>query len=316
MKILKINLLVILKIIITCNLYSQTPYFYYYNNQKQYLELNTSYFFVSVSDTTQMIEFDEVAHHPFRLDIPSKTNAATNYKRFWSRLNLEDDLSVDAYLITLSKIKNSGDDIIVAPYFKNTEFSRIGLSNFFYVKLQSLKDTVLLKQEMEKEKAIVLFQNQYLPLWFVVSVTEESRFNALEAANYFQESELFHCAEPDLMLEIEIEDAYKMEPNIDNSNNDDCANDTYFENQWGLKNTGLYGGVSGIDIKACEAWRISTGSNVKVAVFDSGIELDHPDLVENIDLLSYDAQFDCTPQSFKGHHATRCAGIIGAVRNN
>jgi subtilisin family serine protease len=64
-------------------------------------------------------------------------------------------------------------------------------------------------------------------------------------------------------------------------------NDEFFDRQWALANTGqtLLGttGVSGADIDAPGAWELTTGSpDVKVAVVDSGVNLDHPDLAPNI----------------------------------
>lgn len=63
--------------------------------------------------------------------------------------------------------------------------------------------------------------------------------------------------------------------------------DAQFGTLWGLHNTGqTVNGTPGradADIDAPEAWDISTGSpNVIVAVIDSGIAYDHPDLAPNI----------------------------------
>jgi subtilisin family serine protease len=45
-----------------------------------------------------------------------------------------------------------------------------------------------------------------------------------------------------------------------------------------LNNTGQFGGTSGIDINAPEAWDITTGcNNIRIAVLDDGVE-DHDDL--------------------------------------
>jgi subtilisin family serine protease len=64
-------------------------------------------------------------------------------------------------------------------------------------------------------------------------------------------------------------------------------NDAQFGTLWGLHNTGqTVNGTAGradADIDAPEAWDISTGSsNVTIAVIDSGIAYDHPDLAPNI----------------------------------
>jgi hypothetical protein len=61
-------------------------------------------------------------------------------------------------------------------------------------------------------------------------------------------------------------------------------NDESFDLQWALKNTGQSGGVVGADIKATEAWDISTsgltvlGDTIVIAVVDGGADLNHADL--------------------------------------
>jgi len=56
-------------------------------------------------------------------------------------------------------------------------------------------------------------------------------------------------------------------------------NDPDFYKQWGLKNTGETGGIPGADIKATDAWEITTGNNnIKIGIIDDGIYGNHPDL--------------------------------------
>jgi len=133
--------------------------------------------------------------------------------------------------------------------------------------------------------------------------------------------------------------------------------DQYFGQQWSLHNIGQFaGGAEDADIDAPEAWDISQGSSsIIVAVLDTGIDYNHPDLVSNIwintgetscidgidndgngyidDCKGWDfsrcAQFnpsppyncitskspDKYPMDDNGH-GTHVAGIIGAVGNN
>ncbi|SFJ50363.1 pre-peptidase C-terminal domain-containing protein [Paenibacillus sp. UNC496MF] len=72
--------------------------------------------------------------------------------------------------------------------------------------------------------------------------------------------------------------------------------DTYFPLQWALRNTGQvppfnyndpllegHPGPAGLDVKAPEAWTVSQGSpDVTVAVIDTGVQPDHPDLAGSI----------------------------------
>jgi subtilisin family serine protease len=64
-------------------------------------------------------------------------------------------------------------------------------------------------------------------------------------------------------------------------------NDPFLSQQWGLLNTGqTVDGVTGMadaDIDAPEAWDVTTGApDVKVAVVDSGVNFDQPDLAPNL----------------------------------
>ncbi|MCB0636364.1 MAG: S8 family serine peptidase, partial [Lewinella sp.] len=76
--------------------------------------------------------------------------------------------------------------------------------------------------------------------------------------------------------------------------------------------------VAGVDLRIDEAWTLTTGSpDIRVAVLDVGVDLLHPDLIDNL-LPGYDA----TGQGSAGNadtldaHGTACAGLIGAMANN
>lgn len=51
-----------------------------------------------------------------------------------------------------------------------------------------------------------------------------------------------------------------------------------FADQWALENTGQGGGTTDADIDATTAWRSSLGDGVVIAVIDSGVNSDHPEL--------------------------------------
>ena len=60
-------------------------------------------------------------------------------------------------------------------------------------------------------------------------------------------------------------------------------NDPNFSQLWGMHNTGQTGGTEYADIDAPEAWDIATGgSDIIVAVIDSGVDYTHPDLSGNM----------------------------------
>ena len=82
------------------------------------------------------------------------------------------------------------------------------------------------------------------------------------------------------------------QPNFQYYSTNISSNDTYRTNLWGLDNTGQtingsYGNITGTndkDIDAPEAWAINEGTNSStiVAVIDSGVAYNHPDLINNM----------------------------------
>lgn len=71
-------------------------------------------------------------------------------------------------------------------------------------------------------------------------------------------------------------------------------------------------------MKVTQAWNVTTGSNIRVAIIDDGIQLNHPDLVNNL-LPGFDATGNGTNggmASTADQHATSCAGIVAAQANN
>ncbi|ACY17230.1 S8 family peptidase [Haliangium ochraceum] len=122
---------------------------------------------------------------------------------------------------------------------------------------------------------------------------------------------------------------------------DAVPNDTRFGELFGLNNTGQTGGLSDADIDMVEAWDISQGSDqVVVALLDSGLDYNHPDLAANafVNQLEADgvAGVDDDNNGFiddihgintingvgdpfpydNDAHGTHVSGTIGAAGNN
>ncbi|MFH1505976.1 MAG: S8 family serine peptidase, partial [archaeon] len=63
----------------------------------------------------------------------------------------------------------------------------------------------------------------------------------------------------------------------------ETPNDSNFSEQWEHNNTGQSGGIPGIDIESPHAWEIEPGrEDVVIAILDSGINLDHEDLMNKL----------------------------------
>lgn len=81
-------------------------------------------------------------------------------------------------------------------------------------------------------------------------------------------------------------------------------NDPLLSNQWHHTN-----------VKSSQAWDTIQGSNKVIAILDTGVDLDHPDLKNKLVPGKNFAWFASTPNDDHGH-GTHCAGIAAATGNN
>lgn len=68
-------------------------------------------------------------------------------------------------------------------------------------------------------------------------------------------------------------------------------------------------------VDAEKAWGLTRGAGVVIGVVDTGVDLQHPDLVPNL-LPGYSAVNPEQPPQDSGYHGSHVAGIVGAVANN
>lgn len=159
----------------------------------------------------------------------------------------------------------------------------------------------------------------------------------------------------DLPSDLSVEeavDAYEASPGVEYAEPDfilkpsqTTANDSDYPKLYGLNNNGQTGGTADADVDAPEAWNTTTGNaGTVVAVIDEGVDINHPDLKNNIwtnpgetagngvdddrngyvddvhgwDFANNDATvYDRDPVSGAGdEHGTHVAGTIAAEGNN
>lgn len=111
--------------------------------------------------------------------------------------------------------------------------------------------------------------------------------------------------------------------------NDPLATPYFFFNgvrtdsQWPIENRDGFGTRLGLDLNVMAAWPYTSGEGVTVAVADSGLEMNHPELVARLagaPHFNFVTLSDVNPgpigESSASAHGTSVAGLIAAERDN
>ena len=267
---------------------SDTLFYYWCFGEKVYLPVAHDDFF-AVFDQSILEEINELSPISLGVDLMEYNRLSSGgvQQFLWAKVGAD---IVQAYA---DKIE------YVAPYLIGNE-SEVGVTDTFYIKLRSENDYNLLVDFADSHNVEIVKEN-FLPLWYALVCTDQSYGNALTLSNIAYESGCFDKTDINLIGNFcwnTVEQPY---------------NDPRFVDQWNLYDT--YG--IGID----QAHSITFGSSsVIVAVIDSGMRLDHPDLPI---YASWDAvtgtapaQLHYTYSGILHTHGTETSGVIGAYVNN
>lgn len=280
------KLLMMILFVISCSIHAtaQTDY-YYYKGKKIPLTLNDKKVCVSTSKDNKDV-CDRIRANVLVLD------------------TIRDE-TFETYIITQSDFKNltsldfwekdAKSVIVTSSYFY--ENKELFSSPYLNVKLKKEDDLDLLTSYAEKFRLKIIRNSPFMPLWYILSLTQDSETSPLQCANTLWESREFAASEPDLCAK-----------------NLTCSNDPLFNQQWGL-HTIIY---QNSDISADSAWYYATGKNIKIAIIDYGVAQNNDDLASNIDSLCYDTLTGISQRSIYdyGFHGTHCAGIAAAKKDN
>lgn len=285
--------------IISCSIHTiaQTD-FYYYKDKKNPLIVNEDKICVTIPKDSKKIKEKILANVKVLNTIKDETFETfiltrSEFEKLTSRYSWEEDAK--SVILSSSYFTLNNKEVYTGPYL--------------YVKLKKEEDKDLLATYAENYKLDIVRHSSSMPLWYVLALTQDCDKNVLEYVNLLWESGQFAASEPDLCADDLL-----------------CSvpSDPLFNQQWGLYNSHNIGK----DINMTPIWTSTnpslyniTGKNVKIAIIDTGVDLNHIDLASNIDSLRYNtdtgtssSQLYVLQDNFA--HGTHCAGIAAAARDN
>jgi subtilisin family serine protease len=284
---------------------AQSNHFYYYKGQKIFLTLDKKQVSIITNSQFEKNSISNLNILDFQLEnINSQKIADIEF--------INEPSDIEFYQKYNALKSNSNIDYVNLFFKRGDGIPSIGISNIFYIKLKNQNDYSFLQEHATLKNAQIINQVPFMPLWYMLKINPNSVKNTLTITTEFWETNLFEDIDPGFLFDFNNEPI-----NIDNPtpNNvqSNCTNDTNFSALWGLNNSSN----PIIDINVCQAWGISEGLGIKVAVVDNGIEKTHGDLFSNIDSLSFDMNTLTSPSAVPDFfHGTHVAGTIAAIKNN
>jgi len=296
----------------------QLPDFYCYYTEKIYLNLSTEMIAICFEESITAEERESLV-------IADPALKAVSDEKLPSGLVLtvvKEGLNKEAITQALERLSKLTEIKYCTPVFQFCNMKLI-LRDEFTVRFKPEVTEEYIHSLNVENTVEVVRKSPYRHNRYVLRVINPKSKNAIEAANIYNEHPQVKYGTPNFIVIGGYLDMY--------------PDDTYFQQQWGMHNTGQTGGTKDADIDAPEAWDIATGNNeIIVAVIDTGVDYNHIDLAGNMwvnpgeipgndidddnsyvdDVYGWDfADDDNNPLDYR-YHGTHCAGTVGAIGNN
>ncbi len=302
------NLLWLLLLLIYCSTYAQTGdrVAYYYRGKKVSFPVNNGRLVMQFrggeNPDTRRMQLAALLKVPGSAITPLAGARQASAK-------LPAGLGSAKMKMLLSSLRSQGYLQFVHPCITSTYGKDVSYGDELVVKLKTSTTKLVFDNLLKQAGSSIVKTYAFAPGIFIISAGAANGYDALAVANRFFETGLFEYAQPDFTLL----DALFTDPN-----------DPLFGYQWAQTNTGSaiqYSGSPATDMKVQQAWGITTGAGITIAVLDEGVDTGHADLkanlVQGFNCLTGTANLgDGRPLGPARGHGTCCAGIIAALANN
>jgi subtilisin family serine protease len=304
---MKKNLIICFVVLCTTGMFAQSNY-YYYKGVKKEVKIDRKLVNIIVKSDFEKTSISNLNAKEFEVkETDNSTEKIATIEFATEPTEME-------YLQKVNALKNNPNVIAVAPFYKNGKYKSVGTSNLFMVQLKTPSDSIYLKEFAKSKNVNAIKKDDFMPDWWYLKTTRATATNAVETANLFYQTNRFTEIDPSFMIAINTDGTPSNNPTVTNATVPGCAGN------WGIYNTTN----PNLDTNACQAWTLSEGDNIKVAVIDTGIKKTHPFLLGNIDLTSFNPLTNISSSVINYHpqtgavlsHGQHVGGIIGANNSN
>jgi subtilisin family serine protease len=191
----------------------------------------------------------------------------------------------------LNELNRDSLVMMAYPYMRTEDGTLLGILNWINFKLKA-NDDLKNHEKLFTSLGIILTDSSKM-----ISKAYHGKIlygDPINLVNKLHESGLFEYVELDYMMEFEL---YQL-PN---------PSDPFLYQQWAIT-----------QMSVNNAWNLSRGENIKIAVLDTGVDIIHPDLIGNLYNNGYDAtgtRNDASPRA-NDYHGTMVSGIATMVAND
>ena len=149
----KIYLLVVFSVIVSASI-AQNNHYYYYKGEKVYLTLDKNSLDISVFEDFKKTTLNDIGLKEYILKEDKSLNITSNLK--YGKIEFQVTPTDIQYSQKVNAIKKTKGIRTVSPNFIGQGGTKIGMSDYFYVKLRNKNDYPVLQQQACRKSVLLI----------------------------------------------------------------------------------------------------------------------------------------------------------------